>query len=259
MNIINKILVPVDFSDSSISAINYVKGLTNGDSKVECILLHVSSSVEDNKAISTQLNDLKDKFFKPFGIECQTMIESGSLNQKIIEVKNKLKVDLIIMGTAGSAIDDAAATNTTELLENADCSVLIIPEGHHTFKMESIALALDENEFDKTHDLRIFHDVAKWFNAKVHLLTVDKNTEESSPDHLKQEETLEYYLQSLDYRYSFPKNSDIEAGINNYVAEKGIDALAILPRHHSSGKRSNGELTKVLAMHTKVPLLILVK
>jgi hypothetical protein len=70
------------------------------------------------------------------------------------------------------------------------------------------------------------------------------------------EEVLEYYLDSLLYFHAFPQNSDIELGITNYVDQNDIDLLAIIPRNHAKqAKPSEGRLTKLLTLHTKVPLL----
>ena len=55
---------------------------------------------------------------------------------------------------------------------------------------------------------------------------------------------------------SLSKNTDIEKGIFDYVREKNIDMLAILPRNHAKkSKPSEGRLTRLLTLHTEVPLL----
>ena len=72
----------------------------------------------------------------------------------------------------------------------------------------------------------------------------------------KNDSILEYYLETLHYHHVFPKNTDIEKGIFEYVKEKNIDMLAILPRNHAKkSKPSEGRLTRLLTLHTEVPLL----
>lgn len=257
MNIVNNILVPVDFSDSATGAIKYVVGMAAFDTKLECILYHVLEDAEKRSEVEQNLMSIKESLFDGKGIKCWVVVRNGDFLEKLIEDQIELKVDLIVMGTTGHA-NNRDETHAAELLQGADCPALIIPEGFDQFRLKKIALALDENEFDNSFDLQVFHDFAKWYNAKVHLIKVDKTGQGGGVHELKNEDTVEYYMESLDYLYSFPKNEDIEKGILDYVRENDIDALAIMPRTHAKKTRpSEGRLTKVLAKHSTVPLLVL--
>ena len=164
----------------------------------------------------------------------------------------------MVFGTAGSDDEDPLETHTTQFLKEADCPVLIVPMNTNGFSLKSIALALDENEIDNAVDLSVFHDMAKWFDASVHLLKVNKIGQQPVTDQLKKQDTLDYYMEGLDYQYSFPESGDIEQGLRGYIRDNKIDALAILPRNHAQRSQpSEGRLTKVLAKHIKVPLLVL--
>ena len=133
-----------------------------------------------------------------------------------------------------------------------------MPENNKGFELKNIALALDKKKFDDPSSLGVLHDFARWYNAKVHLFTIDQDLEAHEIVLGEQEQTLEYYMDNLDYSRSFPKNTDIEIGINNYVQEKNIDVLAILPRHHArNSPPSEGRLTQLLAGHSDIPLLII--
>lgn len=256
MNIVSKMLVPVDFSTSAISAIKYVAGIAARDPKLECILYHVceEGQVEDGRQ---RLYEVKNEIFDKKDIKCTVVVETGDFLKRLVEARVRLGIDLIVMGTAGNVTGNIE-THAAELLQSADCPALIIPNGYDEFKLDKIALALDEKEFDNSSDLQVFHDFAKWFNAKVHLIKVDKDGTGGGTGELKNEETIEYYMESLDYQYSFPKNEDIEKGILDYVNENDINALAIMPRTHAQKTTpSEGRLTKLLVKHTTVPLLVL--
>ncbi|UXP30964.1 universal stress protein [Reichenbachiella agarivorans] len=257
MNIINHILIPIDFSNSAMSAIQYAIGMSKGDRKIKYTLLNVSSDKNQLTEVEYKLDQIASDLFEPFGIPCEVLVTTGLLADNIIQLKEKLKVDLIIMGTGGSE-NTNNKTHTVEILEKVNCPVWIIPENTHGFQLRNIAMALDENEWDSPAGLRFFHDIAKWYNAKVHLLKIDTENQIQGPASLKKESTMEYYLDNLDYHYSFPKNSDIEDGINTYVLAHQIDTLAIIPRIHAvHNPPSKGKLTKVLALHSKIPLLVI--
>ncbi|WP_420580711.1 universal stress protein [Reichenbachiella sp.] len=253
MNVINRVLIPIDFSESAMNAVNYVLGMADRDEKIKIFLYHVESQNSD--LVQQKLIDIKTKMFDSENIECDVVLAVGEFVEKLIEDQARLKIDLVVMGMADNK--NGNQSFTVDLLQGADCPLLIVPAKVDGFKLNDIALTLDEEEFDSSNDLRVFHDIAKWFNAKVHLIKVDRDGK-GGAHALKTEDTLDYYLESLEYHYSFPKNNDLEKGILEYVKEKNIDALAIMPKTHAQKSiPSEGRLTKALAKHIEVPLLIL--
>ena len=254
MNTVRKILVPIDFSDSSITAVKYASEMTRQDRKIEFFLIHVQDG--NSKNGKKELDELKEKFFDSRKVPCQAIIKQGELVETLIATNEELSIDLIIFGTAGS-VDETINSKTAQLLRKADCSVLIIPASTEGFSLNNIALAVDHKDLDDASKLSVFHDLAKWYNAKVHLVTVDRKDKDNIKLG-KAEQTLEYYLESLDYQHAVPKNKDIEKGIEQYIKEQNIDMLAIMPKNHAkSTEPSDGRLTRLLAAHSSVPLLVI--
>lgn len=175
----------------------------------------------------------------------------------ILKAQQRHSADLIVMGTDGSEEEEAQAdSRTARLVLEADCPVLVIPVDVPDFRMKQIALALDENDFDDESALGVVHDLARWFGAKVHLLTINAQRNQLAAVDSSTENTLEYYLETLDYRHAFPENTDIEQGIADYIRAHDIDLLAILPHNHAKKtKPSEGRLTKLLTLRTQIPLL----
>ncbi len=257
MNTIKKILIPIDFSASAMAAVNYALGMTKSDRNIEFTLIYV---LKENRVSDTHKKDLEnlaDELFRKEGITCNTAIRIGDMAEKLIETREELNIDLIVMGTGGYSANHETS-NTIELLKKADCPLLVVPEKNIGFELKNIALAWDKQPLDETSNLGILHDMAKWYNAKVHLLTIDQEEEPHEIKFGEPARQLEYYMQNLDYRHSFPQNSDIELGISEYVKDKNIDVLAIMPRHHAvNTPPTDGKLTRVLAGNSNVPLLIL--
>ena len=254
MNNIKKVLVPVDFSDTSENTLKYLSGLVKSSPDIEITLLHICNPDQEiSEALSEQLAGLSSQWVEQLPT-CVCRIECGEIVDTIVNVHQEVSSDLIVMGTHGSHEDDSE-TNTSKLVLQADCPVLVIPDLIKSFKLKNIALALGENTIDNMGGLKALHDIARSFDATVHILTI--NRDGGSPS-VKEEnqQILEYYLDSLLYFHAFPQNSDIELGIFDYVKEQSIDMLAILPRNHSkSTTPSEGRLTKLLTLHAEVPLL----
>ena len=259
MSKIKKILVPTDFSSAAESAVSYANNFADGDNSIEITLLYISElplEEEDKNALEVKLQETKDELLPALKSSCQCIIKSGSLTETILGVQKEIGADLIVMGTKGSdEREELAISKTSDLVLEADCSVLVVPQGTNTFAVKNIALALGKNEIDDSFALGTLHDVARKFGAKVHILTINNEEGEMITED-KNESILEYYLETLHYHHAFPKNTDIEKGILDYVTNKDIDMLAILPRNHAKkSKPSEGRLTRLLTLHTEVPLL----
>lgn len=112
----------------------------------------------------------------------------------VLSTQQEYKLDLIVMGTDGSDEEEEQASSRTARL------VLVIPAKVSDFQMKQIALALDQNDIDNEYSLGVVHDFARWFGAKIHLLTIRSETSLPRKKNYETESMLEYYLETLDYR-----------------------------------------------------------
>jgi nucleotide-binding universal stress UspA family protein len=255
----NKVLIPTDFSEASQSAVQYAVHLLNKTEGAMIYLLFNASEPlreEEKAAYEQDFKEIKDRFPSETPIHYESIIKTGELIPSILEARAEVEANLIVMGTKGSHASEAIATsNTSELVLKADCPVLAVPDEIHHFSMKNIALAIDNKALEETDQLALLHNIARQFNAEVHVLTIE-NDENPIVDSEQHASTLEYYLETLNYHHTFPKNSDIEKGINDYIKTYNIDLLTLLPRIHTKySKPSQGRLVKLLTLRTTIPLL----
>ncbi|WP_299431262.1 universal stress protein [uncultured Aquimarina sp.] len=259
MKDITKIIVPFDVSTTTESALQYAISFAGDDQSIQILLIHTSKS-SDNSAIQKELEvriaEIKkdNPYFR--GI-LNSVVKSGELIENILETQKEQQADLIIMGTKGSE-DDSAMTNTSKLVLEADCPVIAIPESTKEFRIKKIALVLGQNEIDDATVLETLLDIARRFHAQVHVLTIcnEEGCYGYTPADEKNENTIGYYLENFYSHHTFQENTDIEKGIFEYINDKEIDLLAILPRNHAKkNEPSEGRLTKLLTLHTEIPLL----
>ncbi len=258
MKDITKILVPFDLSTSTNSAVEYAINFAGDDKDIEILLTHVdvSDDASNKKMLEGTIENMK-KDHPLFRGTINWALKSGNLIENILETRKQQKADLIIMGTKGSD-GDKAVTNTSKLVLEADCPVIAIPENSKDFAVKKIALVLGKNEIDDASVLEVLLDIARRFHSEVHVLTICNENESYGYSEVdeKNENTLEYYLENFYSHHTFQENADIEKGIFDYINDKEIDLLAILPRNHAKKNRpSEGRLTKLLTLHTEVPLL----
>lgn len=108
---IMKILVPVDGSAKSLNALYHANYLFRGASRVRIYLLHVIEwPIEDEESIeeelATQIQDEGRMILRSVVVPKQIndykrIVKMGDPAEKIVELANKLKVDMIVMGKKG--------------------------------------------------------------------------------------------------------------------------------------------------------------
>ncbi|WP_127022168.1 universal stress protein [Flagellimonas beolgyonensis] len=262
MSSVNKILVPFDFSEASLNALEYVANFVGPQRSVDILALYVSVMPISEGDLAKLKVDF-EKVVDSIGVRLQRKpefkTEIGDVTNTILKIQEQTGADLIMMGTMGDKVTDEAITNTSKLVLDANCSVISIPYGCPIKEPKNVALLLGREKIEDKEVLASLLDLARTFDSRIHVLTIYKESiyeEDAIVENT--EELLEYYLEHFYADHTFNKNADVEAGILSYIEEKDIDLLVILPRNHvRKSTPSEGRLTKMLTLHSEIPVLAL--
>lgn len=259
MNKISRVLVPFDFSSVSENALRYALHLIDKEPTKEVRLLHVTEEVPSEKQqedLDGRIQAVIERYRSETDARLHASFATGPLSREIISAQQNLNADVIVMGTIGSSDPTGEeASNSAQLVLEADCPVIVVPAGSRHFDVKRIALAIGKDEVDDPNALNILLVIARNFDAKVHILTI---YDEGDPDiyaNTPNEEALRYHLERYYDRDAFVISSNIMDAIFDYVKQHDIDMLAIIPRNHAKHEPSSGRLTKLVALQTSVPLL----
>ncbi len=148
---VQKILVPIDFSDASMNALHTAIKMAKRQ-HAQLILLHVINinpllDIDDDKMTNdlnlqnhvdshhNNLRKLADKTTNEEFIDCRACIRTGQVHAEIVRASIDFYADIIIMGKQGvSGISEfLIGSNTFNVLKNAFCPVLTIP-AHQKFE-----------------------------------------------------------------------------------------------------------------------------
>lgn len=145
---IRKILVPVDFSESSEKAVHYGIAFSRDRSAQICFLHVVDEKIINavqelsikgykgdfvqalRKVIHDRENDLKQ--FVPAdlreGLEVNFLIRRGEPSKEVVSVAKELSIDLIVLGNKGySASSSTSIGSVTQIVvHDAPCPVLVV-------------------------------------------------------------------------------------------------------------------------------------
>jgi len=262
MSTITKILIPFDFTEPAVAALAYTLDFVGFERPIQIQAMYVSTSevsVHNQKKTEEDFDGIVKSLNKRTSLRPQILLANGDLVQVLLKARKEHNADLVMMGTLGDTSIDAHVTNTSKLVLEADCPVITIPFNSEIKVPKEIALVLGKEEIEDAKVLNLLLQIARSFDARVHVLTIYKESIYGEKAIVEtNEDTLEYYLEHFYAEHNFEKNQDIEQGILDYIEEKNIDLLAILPRNHAQKtKPSEGRLTKLLTLHSNVPVLTL--
>ncbi|WP_222983138.1 universal stress protein [Flagellimonas meishanensis] len=262
MSTIDKILVPFDFSEASINALEYTLSFAGPNRDIDILALYVSAmpiTASEENGLKTDFAKVVAGFQRRVKNTPEFITTTGRVTESILSKRKEHNMDLIMMGTMGDKVTDEAITNTSRLVLEANCPVISVPYGCAIKEPKDIALVMGGEEIEDKEVLKTLLELARTFDSRVHVLTIYKESvyaEKSVVD--STEHLLEYYLEHFYVEHSFNKNQDVEQGILDYINDKNIDLLAIVPRNHAKmSTPSEGRLTKLLTLHSEIPVLTL--
>lgn len=269
------ILVATDFSETAKNAIDYAAEVANV-SNSKLILFHVYHDpiYLAEIPITPPIDEIRDG-----SMDCLKIIEK-EIHQKygnkiIVECVCKYglpvgeinlyakenNVDMIVMGMEGSSYlsEKIIGNITTSLLKKACCPVLAIDKNVRFKSLKNIVLASDYIETENKITFEPLLEFAKIFNSKVFVLNVVKELETiTTVGKAVEGIKINHILDSIDHSFHYSKSEDVIEGINDFVEEKKIDMVVMIPRSHSVLHSLFHESnSKRMAFHTKIPLLAL--
>lgn len=265
-----KILVPTDFSENANLALRHAIQVANqfGATITVVHIYQIATSTgslvsidhivkaDREQEISALIEEMKSLLTNNARMEGQ--VRKGNSVENICQIAEKLKVDIIIMGTKGADGMKKMFLGSTasNVILNTTIPVLVVPGVFENFKLSNVTLALDDKKIEDFNVLKPVLDLVKGFGAVLDLLTV---IDEDHPK-AKIDPNLEDHLntEGVAYRYLIVKDSDILEGIREFVARKNSDMLCLI--HHPRGFFQNifGEsVAKEIAFDSSVPLMVL--
>lgn len=268
------ILIPTDFSDLSLVAIEYGVKMANRMNGT-VTLIHVMDRVvkptrasmqEEAKAIGREASALARERFVPIVEEAERFnktdhpivvkIRRGrSFSNTVRLFAKRNKIGLIIMGTKGARglSKYVLGSNTVSVMEASRIPVLAVPARAQFKNFKNIVYAADlkflENEVDA------MKPYLKLLDATLHMLHVcDKKT-----DCEQLQTDVKGILKQVDYRKStvmIKPGKPVDRAIDAYVKELKADMVTMFTHKRTAYENLfHRSMTKKMAFQSHVPLL----
>lgn len=268
----NKIIVPVDFSEHSEYAL-YTAALLAKKSNAEILVVHMLELSEAliNKSEATQQVEaiyymrLAEQRFETFldkdyleGLTVTPVIKHFKVFSELPELAED--ADLIIMGSHGisGAEEFFMGSNTEKVIRTSDVPVLVIKEKVENINLGTVVFATNLKE----ENVSAFNRAQKMVNSiggKVQLLYVNLPNDYFMSTH-EIKALTEEFLAKVDNAPETPvayySDFTVEEGVINYANSIDADVIAV-PTHGRSGISHffNGSIGEDIANHALKPVI----
>ena len=275
------ILIPTDFSENSWNAIEYALHLF---SKSPCnfYLLHVTAknalvgvgvddirnphidfetlTIASRKRLQDTIKRVHEKFPKSSQHRFFAVSDSNYLINSIREQVIQKKINLIVMGTKGSADLNkfAIGNNAGNVITKVKCATVVVPENAVYQEPKEIAFPTDFSIFYRPETLQPILDIVETNKASINVMHVNRFEMALNEDQQKNKDYLDDYFGNYCHSFHFITNNYIEDAIQKFVDDKNINLITMLAKNLNYFQKILFHPTsKEISYYKNIPFLVL--
>ena len=182
----SKILIPIDFSNQSMYALNqacslaqtknskvYLLSVIEEPNKISSLFLDDQTDILQNK-VKSKLNQICEEIQSKYKIDIEVMVSKGKVYNQIIDVSKMISTDLIVMGTTGSPKEGFKrfiGSNAERVVRLAQCPVITIKGQNLRNGCQNIILPLDLQK-ETREKITYAIEYARYWDATIRLVSV---------------------------------------------------------------------------------------
>lgn len=273
---IKKILIPIDFSETSMLAIEHGAFMARLY-KADVVLVHVIEHSWQKFSIvapeikfelpenilsiaEEKLKEVAEKIRKDYGVTATAVSSEGNICGEIVEMVKTEKADIIVMGTQGSSglQEVFMGSNSYKVVTLASCPVLTVQSHSRRIGFSEILLPIDNSDHSRQ---KVGHtiELAKHYGARVHILGL--LDEDDSADLDKFKIKIEQVKEFVD-KSGIPSTVHVQVGGNqakntiNYAKQHNAELIVIMTDQEENFTGSFlGPYAQQVVNHSWVPVL----
>jgi len=254
------IIVPVDFSRTSVNTAHYALKMVAGRQDVTIIFYHGYEKDTEATEARELLEELKGKMSE-YDVANVTVHaeESTDLPESLCRFARHNAATLIVMGLTGKSKLQQLflSSKTLKIVDKNPCPVLIVPPSATFNQIKNVALTSDFKEVQLTIPSAPIKAVLQLFEPNLHIVNVNSEHYVSLTEEFQgQRSKFADMFSEFKPEFYFIGTYDFHETINQFVSDKQIDLIITIPKSHSFienlFKPSN---TKKLVFESTVPVL----
>jgi nucleotide-binding universal stress UspA family protein len=270
-----KIIVPIDFSDCSINALNNA-ALVADALHMELVICHalmapsgfaaeipISTVDMGLEAIEKQAEeDIKKLINNSESIQKvphHYEVQYGALSSYLEKLTTELDdVAIVIMGTHGAEglQKFLLGSNAFHIMRHLNCPVLALPEKTDLKQMKQLAFAIECDNVPSHDIITMVVSLTKAFFGELHLIHVD-NQEVYEKGQLEVARGLEKYLRGISHKFHFKQDENVNEALMEFTKEHKIDLLMMVAKHSPLLERlKHKSHTKQMMLDIPITLMV---
>ena len=263
------IILPTDFSDPALNAAAYALGLL-GASDHTFHLLHAYLEPVPANAVLSGASDVlygvsmegmarfKERFTALPGAQgaaVQTHVRYGPLAPVVEDLCREQEAALVVMGTQGGGGLGLLGSNAAEVARGSAVPVLVVPAQARFAGLKQALFADDRRGVDP-EAMAPLVELLRKHGADLMLAHIhQKHEDEPDPAII---EAYDRALAGVRHTHVAAMGGDVAATISEIATRNRAEMIAVLHRHLGlMPSLFHRSLTRKLAMHTNIPLLVL--
>jgi len=257
-----KVIVPVDFSETSLNAAKYAAALCSGYPDLKILLYHLAESTDDASTAPEKLDDLCKQLSADttLTVEAKNVFGHNFLDHLEILIKSE-RADLVVMGIThrGELAQKFVSSNTLKIAETQACPVLIVQERATFTGIKNVMLATDLKNTYYTTPAGPIKRFLETFKPALHIVNVNsEHYIQLTEQYEREKKALIEHFEDFNPEFYFLRFFDIEEGLQLFAEEKSIDLIISIQRDHSLMHRLfKPSHTKNIAYNGSAPVLVL--
>lgn len=273
---LKRIIVPIDFSDNSESALSFAYRFASHLKSV-INLVHVYRPNYDEVILQSRsqkiskwderLNSYKEELnnnripIKSNGTLVTTDTIAGFPTEVILEQSDNIDNSIIIMGTTGvtSTMDRVMGSVSTFIAQNSQAPVLLVPQGSNFKSLDKILYCSMDPILDR-YVVEKLAKLASSFDSEIHIIHIDDKTDSKVEimDEIWNLWKLHYPKNKLKMEVFY--KDDVAEAINEYATDNDIQLISLCRTENRFFKNLfKSGMTNKLMRKSDLPILVLNK
>lgn len=269
-----KLLIPTDFSQNAKKATDYALSLFD-QTELTVTLLNVFYIPYASGDVAYTYNDITrenaQQLFKKeqerirekfphLKATIETTFQVGDVVNVVCMLEKDKAYDLIVMGTKGASglAEVFVGSRTASMIKNVETPVLAIPEGAEFESPKRILFAADKMLIDREVNLDILKEIANIHHSAIDALHISDSDENKEIIERFIDYELDLNFVDIPHELKMERGTNVEDAIQKYVENYPVNLVAMITTRGSIFHNIFHEsVTKQVAMHTKMPLLVM--
>ena len=254
------IIVPVDFSETSLNAARFTAQMLSGHSDVYVVLYTMFEEEGESETAGNYLETLKKELLAKGNTNIECVKEYGKdLIENLSRLAHQKAASLIVMGITGRSTFGQVfmGSNTLKMVDRNICPVMIIPPDAKFREIKNVAFTSDFQNVEGTTPVIFIKSVLDLFRPNLHIINVDSSHYVSlTEEYLGQRAELREMFGEFNPEFYFIGTYDLQETVQQFTVDKNIDLLITIPRNHSFfGSMFKTSNTKRLVYESAIPIL----